>query len=399
MASLMAIPAELLVLILEHVGGRELRRSETGKPARYSRGWRATEKLALCREWYAAARPVYLSGLHVSEMRLYACSLRSPDHDFGHSRSRKLMYKNTRSLSLRLLGHFWDTRSAEDNERWHAEDGWTGPFAENEPPENFEWDSANGRTTLREWRDKTIRTRLDELFEDLRHFTVLKYLDITASSDPDGIGPDWDYIHLATISKLVMNLPIMHSLRTFILDTSGTRLNGDDGSVHICEQIAEILPHIENVRLRMITICPAIFNIRSRPSTRKVALKTLIVKLHLPSGFQHTALQESEPCVQMRASLAPQTAHYAHMVCATPMLLERLSTLRDLSNDSVAQGHGVTGCMISYRLAENIWTYNCIARERISLRGYPFHEYDDGKPCWVELQGGRAIRSDDGNTR
>ncbi|KAI5371207.1 hypothetical protein Slin14017_G020860 [Septoria linicola] len=369
MASLIALPIELLVLIFEHVGGRELRRSQTGKPPCQGPGWRATDRLMVCREWYAAARSVYTSGLHVSELRLYACNLDRLKGELSYSDSRTLMHKNTRSLAVRLLGHFWDNRFAEDIERWHAEDGWCGPFSANEEPPGMDYISVEGIVALDRWRDSFAQPCLEELFADLRHFAALKYLDMTASSDPHAIGPDWNYIHQSTVHILLRNLPLTQSLRTLVLDTSGTRLVGDWGLVHTCEEIAGVLPYVENVRLRMISICPCIFNIPR--NGQRPSLKTLIVKLYLPFGFEHTSNAQCEPCMQMHASLGPHDRLYSHMRRAAPVLLDRLAELRSSQHDD--SEHGMTGFMLSYRSPDfhSRTAWNCLEDRGTDFEAFP----------------------------
>ncbi|KAM3415751.1 hypothetical protein BST61_g9262 [Cercospora zeina] len=394
MASLLTLPAELLVLILEHVGGRELRRSQTGKTKQSGPGWRATDKLILCREWYAAARPVFLSGLHVSELRLYGCNLDRLDGELSYKASRHLMHKNTRSLSIRLLGHYWDLNSAEDLERWHAEDSWSGSAPLNDMPPDFEIPSENRQLALERWRDEEMRPKLDELFDDLRQFSVLKYLDFTASSE----GLDWNYIHLSTISRMLNNLPITQNLRTLVLDTAGTRLGDDDDPTHLCEEVARVLPYIENVRLRMITICPAIFEIDGHAEGRHVALKTLIIKLHLPDAFDHTSDAEAEPC-----GMHPDPL-FLCMTDEAPFLMRRLARLRghNCSDYSFVEKlkHGMTGFAISYRYyppgsppltVSPIITMDCFNRTLIesSSPTWPPAD-DDGEPRWLELVANEA---------
>ncbi|GIZ38942.1 hypothetical protein CKM354_000233900 [Cercospora kikuchii] len=396
MASLLTLPTELLVLILEHVGGRELRRSETGKPAKIGPGWRATDKLLLSREWYAAARPVFLSGLHVSELRLYACNLDRLDGELSYNEFRYLMHKNTRSLSIRLLGHFWDLESAEDLERWHAEDSWSGPSPPNEESPGFDCESEGGELALAKWRDEQLRPKLDELFGDLRHFSVLRYLDFTATSDPDCAGLDWDYIYVPTISRLLQNLPITHSLRTLVLDTAGSRLLGENGQTHLCTEIAQVLPYIENVRLRMISVCPAIFEVPGHARRGRIALRTLILKLHLPDAFEHTDRRKAEPC-QFHANLDHTDALHSRIMDAAPMLLDRLSELRGhkRSDSPITQpNHGMTGFAISYRhhprgrpqyMLSPIVSINCLNDTLLEQCRSGWLVHDDGRPRWLEL--------------
>ncbi|PPJ51037.1 hypothetical protein CBER1_07549 [Cercospora berteroae] len=397
MASLLTLPTELLVLILEHVGGRELRRSQTGKSPTSGPGWRATDKLLLCREWYAAARPVFLSGLHLSEVRLYACNLDRLDGELSYKKSRTLMHNNTRSLTVRLLGHFWDLNSAEDLERWYAEDAWSGPAPWNESPSGLNPNSASGKLALKGWRDQQMRPRLDELLEDLRNFTELKYLEFTATSDPHQVGLDWDYIHTPTISRLLQNLPITQGLRALVLDTVGTRLLGDDGETHLCTEVARVLPYIEHVRLRMINICPAIFGIDQQPEGRNVTLETLILKLYMPDAFEHSDERRSEPC-QVRDYYNHHDSLYDQMVECAFVFLNRLSELRghgSCVNPVPRHKHGMASLAITYRdirpgipaSRSPIFTSNIVNNTQQRFSGHGLHGWlhrDEGRYNWCE---------------
>ncbi|CAK1354081.1 unnamed protein product [Cercospora beticola] len=400
MASLLTLPTELLVLILEHVGGRELRRSQTGKPATSGPGWRATDKLMLCREWYAAARPVFLSGLHLSELRLYACNLDRLDGELSYKKSRTLVHNNTRSLTIRLLGHFWDLNSAEDLERWHAEDGWSGPAPLNEVPPGLSFRSASGKLALKSWRDQQLRPRLDELLEDLRNFTELKYLEFTATSDPHNVGLDWDYMHTPTISRLLQNLPITQGLRALVLDTVGTRLLDGNGQTHLCTEVARVLPYIEHVCLRMIKICPAIFDIHRQADGRHVTLKTLILKLYMPDAFEHSDERRSEPC-EVRGYYNNHDSLHGQMLEYARVFLNRLSELRghgSCDNPVRRHKHGMASLAITYRdirpgipaPLSPIFTSNIVNNTLQRLSGHGLHGWlhrDEGRYNWCECAG------------
>ncbi|KAF7197000.1 hypothetical protein HII31_01425 [Pseudocercospora fuligena] len=388
MSTLLCLPTELLNLILEEIGGRELRRSrQTGDGPR----WRAHERLSICREWYALARPVYLSGLGTSAVRLYASNLKQLDDKLGYAGHRKLMHKNTRSMSIRLLGHFWDENFASECEHLaRGENGWDErEDRQNEMPDGFNLKKPECQAAIARWRDVELEPRLDELFGDIHNFTALEHLDFTASSDPDRRGQDWDYIHISTVLRLVRNLPFSHDLKSLTLDLCGTRLKGDDGHVHLCEELANVIPCIEDVRLRMINICPTIF---STPNdVGDIRLKSLVIKLHLPTEFEHTLDQTSEPCFQMRA-FSNQFRLHEHLAQATPTFLSKLSSMRASLQGKPTQyspKHGLERLVISFSDSRSdtweVCALNCLKMVRVTLNpnGYPSH--DDGRRSWADF--------------
>lgn len=232
MSSLLDLPIELLIFILERVGGRELRRGK------------GSARLAICRTWYAAALPVYLSGFGTSSIQLYGHNIEKIRSKFGYTGFRPLMHKNTRNLRIHLLGHLWDEATAQANE-----DGEYTTW--NEPPYGMEESPSFMSKALDEWQYLQLRPSLDELFGDLRHFEALESVIIEARAEPvDDLAhvPNRDYIHTDTISTLALNLPVTRGLVSFTLDTCGTRLLGTG---HVCDMMADILPRIGYVRLRM----------------------------------------------------------------------------------------------------------------------------------------------------
>jgi hypothetical protein len=156
------------------------------------------------------------------------------------------MHKNTRDLRVHLLGHPWDEATANADE-----DGEHTTW--NEPPIEIRESPSLCHKTLASWREAQLRSCLDDLFGDLRNFEVLENVVFGARSEELSHLRTSDYIHVDTISRLVLNLPITDGLASFALDTCGTELLG---AGHICEMIADVLPRIETVRLRMARLCP-----------------------------------------------------------------------------------------------------------------------------------------------
>lgn len=159
------------------------------------------------------------------------------------------MHKNTRDLRLYLLGHPWDEATAQFDE--------AGEYTTwNESPCKTKDDLSLMSKTLEKWQDAELRRHLNELFGDSRDFEALENAVLEARKEPaDEVYyiPHRDYICVDTLSKLVLHLPIADGLTSFTVDTCGTELLGTD---HICNMIADVLPHIHNVRIRMARMCP-----------------------------------------------------------------------------------------------------------------------------------------------
>lgn len=241
MSSLLDLPIELLVLILEQLGGRELRRGE------------GSARLTVCKTWYSAALPIFLSGFGTSNVQLYGHNIGSIRGKYGYNGARSLrplMHKNTRDLRIHLLGHPWDEATAQADE-----DGEYTTW--NEPPFDGSVDSSFISRAVGDWRDAHLKPCLDDLFADLRYFEVLEDVIVEARSEPvDDLAciPQHHYIYVDTISRLALNLPVTHGLVSFTLDTYGTDLLGTG---HVCKMLAVVLPQVETVRLRMARICPS----------------------------------------------------------------------------------------------------------------------------------------------
>lgn len=244
MASLLDLPIELLILILERVGGRELRRGK------------GSARLGVCRTWYSVALPIYLSGFGTSNIDLYGHNIGQIRGMLSYKGLRPLMHKNTRDVRVRLLGHGWDEATAQADEDCEYTT-W------NELPHDMEGNEYMTSQALKLWRNSQLKPCLDDLFGDLRQFEALENIVVEARSEPvDELVsiPHHDYLHASTISRLISNLPITRSLASFTLDTYGTELLGNG---HVCAMIANVLPRIENVRLRMARMCPGMFRLES----------------------------------------------------------------------------------------------------------------------------------------
>lgn len=364
MSRLMDLPTELLCQILEEVGGSHLRRGK------------GSARLCVSRKWYAAARPVYLSGLEVTKINIFGHNLGDLDTKYSNTGLRPLMHKNTRKLRVRVLGHYWDEPSSREPSG-HGDDL-------NEPP--FDFELPEHIAALVDWRDDTLRPHLNTLFTDLHNFEALEVLKFEATADSEvgqERGPHWDYLYQSTVLAFLHNLPIIHDLNHLTLDISGLRnglLSDVNSELHLCTSIGKVLPRIEHVRLRMPTLCPTILDIDEPLPPQFIKLKTLVIKLHLPT-FLHTDEARIQPCPQMRGTRTSQSLLQT-LARSSDVFLKKLARLRQ--EDS----HEMIGFRISFAFPRTpcVSTLDCLTMKLQSLPEETYLYEDDGKPDWYELK-------------
>ncbi|KAK1060493.1 hypothetical protein LTR74_011839 [Friedmanniomyces endolithicus] len=283
MPTLQTLPVELLALISEHLGGRELRR---GKDS-------GTQRLTLFRNWYDAARSVFASGMDLTTVRVYSYNAKQLSRGKWSyaSGQRRLMHKNTRTMRLGFVGNWHD----EAESLWHIE------FMNSE--------KGAVAAGSHEWRSRTLAPILDELFSDLGNFTALESLSVEAMKEEPRYDKYLTQVHLfsQTLRILLQSLPIVHNLTILTLDTAGTNITADaeiqsqQEPICLCSSLAAILPLIPTIRLRLPRICPLLFPqlptiTTNSPLPPKAAIKThtLILKLHLPTFTPENATSCSD---------------------------------------------------------------------------------------------------------
>ncbi|TKA81872.1 hypothetical protein B0A55_01588 [Friedmanniomyces simplex] len=354
MPTLQTLPIELLALISEHLGGRELRRGKD----------EGTHRLTLFRNWYDAARSVFTTGVDLATVRIYGHNVKhlSQGRWSYAAGERLLMHKNTRMLNLRFVGHWWDQEAARSYEESLSDDAGEeivtvgGGEDTAIPPTE---DSADTRG-WQAWRSHTLAPTLDELFGDLRYFTALESLSLEAMNEemPHEDSVAKGYLYGQTLRMLFANLPVLQNLTSLTLDTAGTNIicrpatdsaedesdaNADDDGdpdsssetadrkqhVCLCSPLAALLPRIPTVRLRMRRVCPAIFpQNTSGPLLRReeVKCKSLILKLHLPTFGPQATTSCSHPTTGGRPNYG--LGHAGQILGAARAYLTYLSHIR-----------------------------------------------------------------------
>ncbi|TKA81867.1 hypothetical protein B0A55_01585 [Friedmanniomyces simplex] len=349
MATLQTLPIELLALISEHLGGRELRRGKD----------EGTHRLTLSRNWYDAARSVFTTGVDLATVRIYGHNVKhlSQGKWSYAAGERLLMHKNTRMLNLRFVGHWWDQEAARSYEVLLSPDHGVTVGGEEDttvPPTDNSADTRGWQA----WRSRTLAPTLDELFGDLRNFTALESLSLEAVNEetPHENSVAKGYLYGQTLRVLFANLPVLQNLTSLTLDTAGTNLicrpttgsaegdsDADDDDdpdssgetadqkqhVCLCSPLAAILPRIPTVRLRMRRVCPAIFpQNTSGPLPRKEDIKarSLILKLHLPTFGPQATTPCSHPTTGGRPNYG--LGHAGQILEAARAYLTYLSHMR-----------------------------------------------------------------------
>lgn len=91
------------------------------------------------------------------------------------------MHKNTRKLRIRLLGHFWDERTAEVHDT-EDESGQRTSLnsVRNEAP--FDFTASQNQRKPEQWHDLQLKPHLDEVFDDLKSFEILQSATLEAIS-------------------------------------------------------------------------------------------------------------------------------------------------------------------------------------------------------------------------
>ncbi|KAK6437079.1 hypothetical protein LTR95_006726 [Oleoguttula sp. CCFEE 5521] len=370
--ALLDLPAELLTQILEELGGRELRRGvHVG-----------SRRLTLSRYWYEAALPVYLSGLDVASVEVTGIHCLDLPYHLNYLGSRRLMYKNTRRLHVRLYGHWWDS-----TEIHCACDDHYRPRSPEEPPFAFEpFDTMDdpGSSAIRKWQTEILRHEaLHPFFDDLASFSVLEDVTFEVLREAEAEqGPQWDYLNAETCQRLLTSLSLATNLDFLTLDTSGSSLL-PYRHAHICSVLAEMIPKIRKVRLRMVSLCPALFDVDASSSTSKLGLESLVIKLNQPRypGQQHHMTEECS-----HAGHYPRTMRlHDKMIRAAAQFGKELQGLQgQASTDHTAR---LELLRISYmpHTTPQVQTVDCLSMRRVYYCGQDnFSYWPDGSQKWLE---------------
>ncbi|CAF9911428.1 MAG: hypothetical protein ALECFALPRED_007320 [Alectoria fallacina] len=292
---LLDLPPELLTLIAQHIGPIELRTS--------------TAYLLVSKPWYRAALPVFLSELQLSTLCLCSRHLEPPP--IPNSPVGTLLAAEVKRLSIRLVGHpsekvalrpWHDEEPSDDEARNQEEDheiceDWNikGPqeLESRGWRDRYDWENEM-ELRLRPWSDR-INMGLTSISSMPPDFKSLEELSIEARSQYGATwGPRRDYLSYTSIRSMIANIP--PSLSNLTLDTCGSNLvlpgeRVDAAASHICPLIAQQMHQVQNVRLRMRCICPFILDSSPASSGQKSRLRTLVIRLSLPS-YPEAAYEE-----------------------------------------------------------------------------------------------------------
>ncbi|KAK1040669.1 hypothetical protein LTR33_015779 [Friedmanniomyces endolithicus] len=300
MPTLQILPVELLILISEHLGGRELRRGKNS----------GTRRLTLFRNWHDAARSVFASGMDLATVRVYSYNAKhlSRGQWSYASGQRRLMHKNTRTLSLGFVGNWYDEEESLLHIEFMNGEGATVAVSGYEGTTIPSADHSANQAGSHEWQSRTLAPILDELCGDLGNFTALESLSVEAMKEEPRYNKFQTQVHLfpQTLRILLRSLPVAHNLTILTLDTTGTNITAEaeiqtqHEHICLCSSLAAILPLIPTIRLRLPRFCPALFpqlpttTNSPLPPKHTIKARSLILKLHLPTFHPENATSCSD---------------------------------------------------------------------------------------------------------
>jgi hypothetical protein len=217
---------------------------------------------------------------------VYGCNIADLKSKLGDAKHSSTAHKNTRLFKIRLLGHWWDENSKQAFDSCVKLDRYTAlgiqDRVRNAPPDMY--GARQAANMLWRWNSDTMTPTLLHLFEDLPRFEALENVVFETLIDyEETLGPQFPFIRSSTVAILLRNLPLAHDLKELTLDLAAGADYDEPEDIHICEEVAIILPRIETVRIRLKLICTSLFNFPENVKGADVRLKRLMVKLPQPA--------------------------------------------------------------------------------------------------------------------
>ena len=322
MPGLLDLSPELLDLILEEIGGHELRRDKN--------------RLLVCRKWYASAKPVFLSGIDLATVREYGCTILQRKEGWWHSSTeRKLMQKNTRSFHVRLRGHWWDEVTKQNHDKFETFD-YDTLCEPNVSPLGYPLVAAGHNDRMLEWRDTTDK-KLKALSADFSTFEQLEdFMQQVGFDTEEAFGKPWRYFHASALERLLVSLPLITALNTLTLDLYAALVEDTSSCIEtnsLCTRIAAILPLVPKVRLRLRKSCAAVFKISDNLGFERIRLKSLAIKLHMPYHY-HNQGDTAGPWWCHDDQYPRREQHFNEMVKGAQAFLQALAGLRSAGDSS-----------------------------------------------------------------
>ncbi|KAL2851155.1 hypothetical protein BJY01DRAFT_120197 [Aspergillus pseudoustus] len=212
-----ALPTEILCVILRFVGSQELRKHNA-------------RCLLVCKWWHAIAEPILYEDLGVSANQL----LRLP-----RSAQGKLARHGSRLRVYASRAKDWPSSLVEDNDN--------------------------------------LNDRLDMLLSQgacLKSFSLRTDLHFDSSLP---LAPSQHYLYNWTPAPLLNSLRASQ-IQDLEIDTYGSDFKH---GVHICPDIARIIPSLRSLRLRMRRICPKVLRLKHQERGLPVRIRSIIVNISL----------------------------------------------------------------------------------------------------------------------
>ncbi|EFQ99192.1 hypothetical protein MGYG_02206 [Nannizzia gypsea CBS 118893] len=346
MIDLLGLPAELLLWVLELLSASFYRDD--------------IRRLTVCKQWYPAAHVVFYSDIYLQAESLSRFLLR-PSHSTSDDSSK----------------HKWNHLAIE----LRGFESWDSTYAQG-------LDDQAIQASLGSWT-RNLNSDLTKLATWLQGSRTLRTLRFTAWSEFNPklpMLPRREYI----LMDKILGLLSLGRLSVLELDTCGSNFIHQDESqlhsrhqMHICQDIAALLPQPHRLRLRMREICPLVLYTQD---SAVPYLRSVIVNLSLsnePSGI--TAASYSRRCgssdrsgsLKLRSDMEGQATRLAEQ-------MTHPATVRVIF-------HPHNGCFAS---GWKLQYFEILTRKRATLQ--PFMPWDgDGKTEYEDSEGSEGSEEEE----
>lgn len=135
------------------------------------------------------------------------------------------------------------------------------------------------------WPDEKGNGALDDIL--MLQYCRLSSFSFRAHIEHAGVplAPRINYLSKWSPARF-LNAPWLSKLSELEIDTCGSEFKN---GIHVCPKLALKIPRLQYVRLRMLRICPEIFDLQSQDSARPSKIKSIIIKVSFKEMDRFTA--------------------------------------------------------------------------------------------------------------
>lgn len=136
-----------------------------------------------------------------------------------------------------------------------------------------------------DWPGKKGDGALDAIL--MLQYCRLSSFSFRAHSEYTGepLAPRTNYLSKWSPTRF-LNAPWLSKLSELEIDTCGSEFKS---GIHVCLQLALKIPHLRCVRLRMLRICPQIFDLQHQDGARSSKIESIIIKVSYKKMDRFTA--------------------------------------------------------------------------------------------------------------